>query len=550
MKKLFTLISAIVLTCNLMAVNVWDGSSEPWTNGSGTQTDPYLIETASNLAYLAEKVNEGYQAQGMAVFRYTYFMMTDDFDLNNINWTPIGNVNMNMEGYYFAGIFDGWYHNIDHLRIQSNADVCGLFGGLGGEIEGNMVSNGMILHLSVTNANITSTGTGAAGIVGAMAGHAMVIQCSFSGTISVSNNGDFCGAGGIVAAAAENSKIEECSFSGSVSATNNGGFTNAAGAGGIVGIAMNKACIQECYNTGAITASAMMMSVAAGIIGATLQENEVSIESCYNVGTVNGMTKGGIFGMVSPINPMKGETTIHVENCYYLNTCGGTTNYGTSQTADQMRSEGFKDQLDQNTHAFVMDNGVNNGYPILALTGMMLWDATEITDHSAKLSANLHEGNNDFVRAVFVYQKFDVNGTYDPIEVEVEVGDYVEVTLDDLEPNTSYMFRIYSECVDGHIVEGGVLGGQPYRGFTTEEFDAVVSQEVPGILVYPNPAADVVHVDGVDAVEVWVYTTMGQLVKTVNNTEINVSDLPEGVYLLLVKDGEGRVKGVTMEKAY
>ena len=180
----------------------------------------------------------------------------------------------------------------------------------------------------------------------------------------------------------------------------------------------------------------------------------------------------------------------------------------------------------------MMDNGTNNGYPILALTGMMLWDAAEITDHSAKLSANLHEGNNDFVRAVFVYQKFDVNGTYDPIEVEVEVGDYVEVTLDDLEPNTSYMFRIYSECVDGHIVEGGVLGGQPYRGFTTEEFDAVVSQEVPGILVYPNPATDVVHIQGVDAVEVQVFNALGQLVRTAKGTnEVGVSDLPSGTYL-------------------
>lgn len=121
----------MALTFNLMAVNVWDGTSEPWINGSGTADDPYLIETAANLAYLAEKVNEGYEAQGMAVFRYTYFLMTDDLDLNHINWTPIGNVNM--EGYYFAGIFDGWYHNIDHLKIQSNADVCGLFAGLGGE---------------------------------------------------------------------------------------------------------------------------------------------------------------------------------------------------------------------------------------------------------------------------------------------------------------------------------------------------------------------------------------------------------------------------------
>ena len=105
MKKLFTTI-IIFLTFNAFAIDVWDGTASPWTHGTGTINDPYLIETAENLAYLAQKVNEGYQAQGSAVFPGQFFLLTDDLDLNNINWTPIGNVNMNMQGYYFAGIFD------------------------------------------------------------------------------------------------------------------------------------------------------------------------------------------------------------------------------------------------------------------------------------------------------------------------------------------------------------------------------------------------------------------------------------------------------------
>ena len=549
MKKSILVIITMAIALNVMAVNVWDGTSEPWTHGSGTETDPYLIETAANLAYLAQMVNEGYQAQDMAVFRYTYFMMTDDFDLNNINWTPIGNVNMNMEGFYFAGIFDGWYHNIDHLRIQSNADVCGLFGGLGGEIEGNMQSNGMIRHLSVANGSVTSTGMGAAGIVGAMAGNAMVIQCSFSGTISVSYNGDFCGAGGIAAAAAEHARILECSYHGSITAAN-GNFMGAAGAGGIVGIAMGAAYIGDCYNAGNITGNAMMLSVAAGIVGATLQENEVSIWNCYNVGTVNAITKGGIFGMISPINPTKGESSLDILNCYYLNTCGGTTNYGVSKTSAEMQTEEFKDLMNSLGVKFVMDNGTNNGYPIHALSGIMLWDASEITDHSAKLSASLHEGNDDFVRTVFVYRKFDVNGTNEPNEIEVEVGDYVEVVLEDLDPNTMYEFWIYSECADGHIVEGGSYNGF-CRGFTTEEYDAVAKQEAPEIRVYPNPATDIIHIQGVDAAEVQVFNTLGRLVKTVRGTnEVDVSGLLRGVYLLWIIDREERMIGTILEKVY
>lgn len=527
MKHLFTTVLAIFLASNLMAVNVWDGTSEPWTNGTGTETDPYLIETASNLAYLAQMVNEGYQAQGMAVFRYTYFLMTDDFDLDSINWTPIGNVNMNMEGYYFAGIFDGWYHTIDHLSIQSDADVCGLFGGLGGEIEGNMHSNGMIMHLSVTNGSITSTGVGAAGIVGAMADYAMVVQCSFSGTINVSNNGDFCGAGGIAAAAAENARILECSFHGSITATN-GNYMGSAGAGGIVGIAMGSAYIGDCYNAGNITGNATMLSVAAGILGATLQENEVSIWSCYNVGTVNAFTKGGIFGMISPINPTKGETSLEVLNSFYLDTCGGTTPYGTSKTSEEMLTEEFKNQLDQSTHAFVMDNGSNNGYPIHSLASYKLFEASDVTCYTAKLSADIHQGNDDVARAYFLYNVAD---STEMIEVEVPTDGYVEAVLEDLIPATTYIFWFELEFADGIVMAGG-----PHY-FTTELNVGVESEEALKLVAYPNPATDIVHIQGVDAAEIQVFNTMGQLVKTVKGmNEIDVSELPNGAYLLRVDD--------------
>ena len=535
MKKFILSFFAMAITLNVMAVNVWDGSSEPWTNGSGTQTDPYLIETAANLAYLAQMVNEGYQAQGMAVFRYTYFMMTDDFDLNNINWTPIGNVNMNMEGYYFAGIFDGWYHNIDHLKIQSNVDVCGLFGGLGGE-QGPPPSDltGQIRHLSVTNGNITSTGTGVGGIVGGMAGEALVFQFSFSGTISVSNSGSYCGAGGIAAAIAESSSVVECSFNGSITATSNGGFTSAAGAGGIVGIAMGNASVNECYNTGSVTGNAMLLSVAAGIVGATLQENNVFVYSCYNVGTLNAATKGGIFGMVSPINPMKGEASIEVSNCFYLNTCGGTTAYGTSMTSDEMKTEQFKNQIDMSSHSFVMDNGTNNGYPIHALTAYRLNEAAEVTDHSAKLSADIHKGNSDLARAYFLYGEWDAS---ELIEVDVDTDGYVETTLENLEPETDYVFYFTLQFSDGSM-----MSGSPH--YFATGYDAVASQVVPVVKVYPNPATDIVHIDGVNVVEVKIYTTLGQLVKTVmESNEVVVSDLPEGIYLLHIIDDGGRVAG-------
>lgn len=523
MKKLFTLISAIALTCNLMAVNVWDGTSEPWTNGNGTYDDPYLIETASNLAYLAEKVNEGYQAQGMAVFAETYFLMTDDLDLNNINWTPIGYVNTSLEGFYFAGVFDGDYHTISNLKIQTNAEITGLFAGIADGPDGYWNPT-IIENLFVTGASITSTGLGVGGVVGAMAGYSLVYRCSFSGNIGISNNGDFCGGGGIVGVIAQESRVVECSFAGSINATNSN-FTGAAGVGGVVGVAINNAGIQHCYNTGTVQATAMLLSVAAGIVAATMEENTVKVSSCYNVGTVSGNTKGGIFGMVSPINPFKGETAISVDNCYYLNTCGGTTNYGTSQTADQMRTEAFKNQIDQSSHAFVMDKGINNGYPIHSLTSFRYYPVADITCHSAKLSAQIHQGNDTIARAFFQYKHWE---SEEWIEVDVPTDGYVELQLEDLEPETYYEYGLTLQFADGIF-----MSSQP-QAFLTEVYDAVADNGV-SVSVYPNPTTDIIHIQGADAAEVQIINSLGQLVKTVRGTnEINVGDLADGLYWLRI----------------
>ena len=532
MKKTITLLTAILFTINAFALDVWDGSSSPWTNGSGTYDDPYLIETAENLAYLAEKVNEGYQAQGMEVFAHTYFQMTDDLDLNNINWTPIGNVDYiggTLSGYYFAGYFDGWYHNIDHLKIQTSDNLTGLFAGLGGtQAPPPGGGGGMIMHLSVTNGNIISTGFGAGGIVGAIGGDSQVYQCSFSGTIQISNSDEFCGAGGIVGAVAENGGVSECSFHGSINATNNS-FMGAAGAGGIAGMAINQASISGCYNTGTITSNALMFAVSAGILGATMDNANVSIYDSYNVGTLSGNTKGGIFGMISPINPFKGEAEINVSNSYYLNTCGGTTNYGTSMTSSQMQTEQFKNQIDMSAMKYVMDNGTNNGYPIHSLKGVKLYDASEITAHSARLSAELHPGNITFTSVIITCVDINENDYH---EVEIGTEGFVEVIIDDLLDNTYYMFSMNAE-----MEEGGFISSGPHW-FTTE-FDGITELNSPTVHIYPNPTSDFINIENIEPQLVTIYSLNGKLVKTVENANvIDVRDLNKGVYLINI---DGRI---------
>lgn len=72
--------------------------------------------------------------------------------------------------------------------------------------------------------------------------------------------------------------------------------------------------------------------------------------------------------------------------------------------------------------------------------------------------------------------------------------------------------------------------------------DAVEEEVAPAVSVYPNPASETVRIEGIGPAEVQLHNALGQLVNTVENThEINVAGLPQGVYLLRIRDEEGKV---------
>lgn len=85
---------------------------------------------------------------------------------------------------------------------------------------------------------------------------------------------------------------------------------------------------------------------------------------------------------------------------------------------------------------------------------------------------------------------------------------------------------------------GELLWQNEYYG--TCMIEAVEEMDISPISLYPNPTSDVVHIEGVEAAEVLVYNSIGQLVKTLQNSnEISAADLPEGLYLLWITDIEG-----------
>ena len=364
MKKLYIIL--ILAMTGIMAeaqTSVWNGSRKLWTRGEGTESNPYLIETAENLAFLAYMVNTGFETKGL------HFELTTDIDLNGSEdqlWVPIGLgnnyfyedgcervIDYSVPNNSFRGHFDGGNHKIYNLYIKDSS-----FGGLFGSAEEPCE----IKNVSVESGYIQNVVYGG-GIVG---------QCKYNTLISNCTNGvDISGdyVGGILGYGSD--KVSQC--------YNTGYLKGNLSAGGIAGMLTKE--ITECFNTGKVTAHS---GGCGGIIGST--QREVTIENCYNRGRVSGNAQntGGIGGFVikgtvkncynvGDIANNEGMAGGIIganyngtaDNIYYLNTCG-SEGIGTAMSDVDMREEAFVDVLNKDTNVWGYDNSnVNDGYPLL-----------------------------------------------------------------------------------------------------------------------------------------------------------------------------------------
>ena len=238
---IFLMTLAILPATIFAQTDVWDGSAEQWTQGSGTEADPYLIETAENLAWIAEMVNSG-----VTTYEGVHFKMTNNLNMNSIAWVPIGN----SETQLFCGQFDGNSKYISSINITGSYTYKGLFG---------ITGNGFRCKKLTVGATISSTGRYCGGIVGYIKGNNTVIEnCHHSGSMSSSYASNNSYSGGIVGyIGASSTSIVGCYNTGSVSATiTYSSSYSKPHSGGIVGyVAGSSTNITDCYNTGAVSSS-------------------------------------------------------------------------------------------------------------------------------------------------------------------------------------------------------------------------------------------------------------------------------------------------------
>ena len=342
------------ISVTLTPSTAWDGAEREQPGGSGTQTDPYQIGSGAELAWLANAVNN---ASGVTKL---YVELTDDIDLGNQLWTPIGKFGFSSSDRSFSGSFRGNGHTVKGLN--ASAEYAGLFGSINdAEITG-VVVQGTVVSTNTNNGD-------AGGIVGRAIGTKNTItDCGSEATVS---GGSYCG--GILGNSQNGScalEITGCYNSGRVSAKDRAAGIVARFNGSSSAITLN-----TCYNTGEITSE----SYASGIYGS----NSVTISDSYTVGAISGKD-------ASSSSAFSTGSYDTLTNCYYLTgsvPTGAKVGAATAMSDAAMRTE-LLDKLGADNWKTV--RGVNSGYPVLS------WQTDETPDAVVTMAKNIRFAREEF----------------------------------------------------------------------------------------------------------------------------------------------------------
>lgn len=295
-------------------------SSKP--EGSGSETEPYLIENAIQLGWFAYQVNSGIKPDAWA-------RLTNNIDLGDtisgvnvetpIHWIPIGT-----STHPYTGTFDGNGMIISNMKVEQEG-TAGLFGCVGG---GTVIQDlGLATSCSVKNTSKSDTEeSGTAGLVGSV--------------VSVGGNAGV--------------KIQKCYNRGTVEGRT--GSKTGALVGTCVEDSSHVQSINSCYNAGLITAAngapgALAGTFAAYSEGKGIQYSAWDSEMSFAIGvTQKAVSDGTLTG----------------------NTTAMTTNEMTSEDADSLIVR-LNRGIMEGSKVWKHDSVINDGYPILK-DGYVSWE--------------------------------------------------------------------------------------------------------------------------------------------------------------------------------
>lgn len=261
-----------------------------FTSGSGTETDPYIVSSAEELAYISTQVAAGNSYSGV------WFELKHDIDLEGVTWQPIG-LSLDLP---FSGNLDGRGYSITNMSINGTSYL-GLFG----------YSNGATIMNLTVEGTITASGEGIGGFSG-RARNSTFINCISK--VDITGQGRIIG--GIVGYDVGGNTISYCGNEGDLSSVYQTDYVM-WGTGGITGYSsgtVSQTVISYCYNTGEMSTYA---PTVGGLVGYASGDG-ASISYSYSTGNVtsyytgSNVSYGGVGGFIG--RTYNSYTTI--TNCY------------------------------------------------------------------------------------------------------------------------------------------------------------------------------------------------------------------------------------------
>lgn len=117
-------------------------------------------------------------------------------------------------------------------------------------------------------------------------------------------------------------------------------------------------------------------------------------------------------------------------------------------------------------------------------------------------------------------------------------GSYIEGTTATLVaiPKEDYVFAQWSDGITDETRE--ILVDHDIELSAFFSFTDVEENDAISLCLYPNPASDVIRIEGIEGIhDICIFNLMGQVVKTAtiqDNEEIHIDDLPAGLYLIRI----------------
>lgn len=259
--------------------------------GSGTEAAPYEIPDVGKLTALKTQVNEN-------GFSYTgkWFRLTNNIDLNNELWTPIGIDAL----HSFGGSLDGGGKTISGLKVETDRQWAGLFGSVRGTYGVPMTMRDLTLKNG--SVKFTSSGTSCSGgLVAAVEGEtALELRNVVAENLTVS--GGRSGSGGLLGR-------------GRVAMTNchnRGGSVTGSYAGGLAGMGYSN--LQDHVLAGCTNSAKVVGKRTAGGMTGNETHSYGSYTDCTNNGSISatqgyasGIAAGGSYERCSNSGAVTGQ---------------------------------------------------------------------------------------------------------------------------------------------------------------------------------------------------------------------------------------------------